>query len=155
MSTAVAKREPRSVATWFRRGPLENLREEMEGLFSRAFGEDTGLLPLDRIVPSLDLAETDGAVEVRMDIPGMEAKDIDIQVNGNLLTISGERKEEREEKGKTYHRVERRVGSFSRTVTLPSPVKEAAVDAQYRNGTLTVKLPKTEEAKSKKITVKT
>jgi HSP20 family protein len=124
-------------------------------LVSRAFGEDVALWPSERIIPSLDLAETDGIVEVRMDIPGMENKDIDIQVNGNLLTISGERKEEREEKGKTFHRVERRVGSFSRTVTLPCPVKEDAVDAQYKNGTLTVKLPKTEETKSKKITVKT
>lgn len=155
MSTAVAKREPRSIGTWFRRGPLGNLREEMEELVSRAFGEDVALWPSERILPSLDLAETDGAVEVRIDIPGMAAKDIDIQVTGNLLTISGERKEEREEKGKTYHRVERRVGSFSRTVTLPCPVKEEAVDAQYKNGILTVKLPKTEEAKSKKITVKT
>lgn len=155
MSTAVANREPRSVGTWFRRGPLESLREEMEGLLSRTFGEDVGLWPSERICPSLDLAETDRAVEVRLDIPGMEAKDIDIQVNGNLLTISGERKEEREEKGKTYHRVERRVGSFSRTVTMPCPVKEDAVDAQYKGGILTVKLPKTEEAKSKKITVKT
>jgi HSP20 family protein len=127
----------------------------MEQLVSRAFGEDVALWPSERILPSLDLAETDGAVEVRLDIPGMEAKDIDIQVNGNLLTISGERKEEREEKGKTFHRVERRVGSFSRTVTLPCPVKEEAVDAQYKNGILTVKLPKTEEAKSRKITVKT
>ena len=154
MSTAVAKREPRSLGTWFRRGPLGNLREEMEELVSRAFGEDVALWPADRIVPSLDLAETDGNVEVRMDIPGMEAKDIDIQVHGNLLTISGERKEEREEKGKTFHRIERRVGSFSRSVTLPCPVKEDAVDAQYKNGLLTVKLPKTEEAKSKKIAVK-
>jgi HSP20 family protein len=154
MSTAVAKREPRSVGTWFRRGPLANLREEMEELVSRAFGEDVGGWPTDRIVPSLDLAETDSNVEVRMDIPGMEAKDIDIQVNGNLLTISGERKEEREEKGKTFHRIERRVGSFSRSLTLPCQVKEDAVDAQYKNGLLTVKLPKTEEAKSKKITVK-
>lgn len=154
MTTNVAKKEPRSVGTWFRRGPLGNLREEMEELFSRAFGDDAGVWPSDRVMPSLDLAETDGNVEVRMDIPGMDAKDIDIQVNGNLLTISGERKEEHEEKGKTFHRVERRVGSFSRTVTLPSPVRETAVDAQYKNGILTVKLPKTEEAKSKKITVK-
>ena len=154
MSTAVAKREPRSVGTWFRRGSLGNLREEMEKLVSRAFGEEVGLWPTDRIVPSLDMAETDSNVEVRMDIPGMDAKDIDIQVNGNLLTISGERKEEREEKGKTFHRIERRVGSFSRSLTLPCQVKEDAVDAQYKNGLLTVKLPKTEEAKSKKITVK-
>jgi HSP20 family protein len=127
----------------------------MEGLLSRTFGEDVGLWPSERICPSLDLAETDRAVEVRLDIPGMEAKDIDIQVNGNLLTISGERKEEREEKGKTYHRVERRVGSFFRTVTLPCPVRDDSVDAQYKNGILMVKLPKREEAKSKKITVKT
>jgi HSP20 family protein len=133
---------------------LGDLREEVEELFSQAFGGDGGLWASERIIPSLDLAETDGAIEVRMDIPGMEAKDIDIQVNGNLLTISGERKEEKEEKGKTYHRVERRSGSFSRCVTLPCPVKEETVDAQYKNGILTVKLPKTEEAKAKKITVK-
>ncbi len=155
MTTAVAKKEPRSVGTWFRRGALGNLREEMEELFSRAFGEEIGTWSSERTVPSLDVAETDGGIEVRVDIPGMDAKDIDIQVHGNLLTISGERKEEREEKGKTYHRVERRVGSFSRSVTLPCPVKEDAVDAQYKNGILTVKLPKTEEAKSRKITVKT
>jgi HSP20 family protein len=143
------------VGTWLRQGPLGNLREEMEQLVSRAFGEDVALWPSERILPSLDLAETAASVEVRMDIPGMEAKDIDIQVNGNLLTISGERKEEHEEKGKTFHRVERRVGSFSRTVTLPCPVREEAVDAQYKSGILTVKLPKTEEAKAKKITVKT
>jgi HSP20 family protein len=154
MSTAVTKREPRSAKTWFRRGPLGTLREEMEDLFSRAFGEETSLWPSERMIPSLDVAETDGAIEVRMDIPGMEAKDIDIQVNGNLLTISGERKEEKEEKGKTYHRIERRSGSFSRSVTLPCPVKEDAVDAQYKSGILTVKLPKTEEAKRKKIAVK-
>ena len=155
MSTGIAKREPRSVGAWFRRGPLEGLREEMEDLVSRAFGEDAKSWPSDRIVPSLDVAETNNAVEVRMDIPGMDAKDIDIQVNGNLVTISGERKEEREEKGKTYHRVERRVGRFSRTVTLPCPVKEDAVDAQYKDGSLTVKLPKIDEAKARKITVKT
>ena len=154
MTTAVAKSEPRKMRPWFRRGPLESIREEMQDLLSRTFGEDLEMWPADRIVPSMDVAETDGAVEVRMDIPGVEAKDIDIQVNGNVLTVSGERKEEREEKGKTYHRVERRVGTFSRSITLPCPVKEDAVDAQYKHGILTVKLPKTEEAKARKITVK-
>lgn len=153
MSTTVAKKEPRTAGTWFRRGPLGNLREEMEELFTRAFGEES-LWPAERMVPSLDVAETDRALEVRMDIPGLEAKDIDIQVNGNLLTISGERKEEKEDTGKTFHRLERRSGAFSRTVTLPCPVREDAIDAQYRNGILTVKLPKTEEAKAKKIAVK-
>ena len=89
-----------------------------------------------------------------MDILGMESKDIDIQVNANILTVSGERKEEHEEKGKTYHRVERRVGAFSRSVALPCPIKEDAVDAQYKNGILTIKLPKTDDAMARKITVK-
>jgi HSP20 family protein len=154
MATAIAKSEPRKLRPWFRRGPLESIREEMQDLLSRTFGEEGDLWSVDRITPSLDLAESDNALEVRMDIPGMEAKDIDIQVNANVLTVSGERKEEREEKGKTYHRVERRVGSFSRSVTLPCLVKEDAVDAQYKNGTLTIKLPKTEEAKARKIVVK-
>ncbi len=155
MSTAVSKPQPRGLKNWMRRGPVESLREEVEDLFARAFGEDIALWPGERAMPSLDLAETDGAIEARVDLPGMEAKDIDIQVSGNLLTISGSRKEEREEKGKTFHRIERRLGSFSRSVTLPCPVKEDAIDAQYKNGTLTVKMPKTEEAKSRKITVKT
>ena len=154
MATAIAKSEPRRRRTLFRRGPLESIREEMQDLISRTFGEEGDLWSVDRITPSLDLAEADNALEVRMDIPGMEAKDIDIQVNANVLTVSGERKEEREDKGKTYHRVERRVGAFSRSVTLPCPVKEDAVDAQYKNGILTIKLPKTEEAKARKITVK-
>ena len=154
MATAIAKSEPRRRRILFRRGPLESIREEMQDLISQTFGEEGDLWSVDRITPSLDLAEADNALEVRMDIPGMEAKDIDIQVNANVLTVSGERKEEREEKGKIYHRVERRVGSFSRSVTLPCPVKEDVVDAQYKNGILTIKLPKTEEAKARKITVK-
>lgn len=154
MSTAIAKREPQSVRPWFRRGPLETIREEMQDLMSRAFGQDIELWSGERLCPSLDLSETDNALEVRLDIPGMEAKDIDIQVNGHMLTISGERKEEREEKGKTYHRLERQCGLFSRTVTLPCAVNEQGIDAQYKNGTLTVKLPKTAEAKSRKIEVK-
>jgi HSP20 family protein len=149
------KQEPRKVGNWFRQRPLGSIREEVQELMSRAFGEHVDVWPFERISPSLDLIETEGAVEVRVDIPGMEAKDIDIQVNGNLMTVSGERKEEREEKGKTYHRVERRTGSFSRLVTLPCPVKEGAVEAQYKNGILTVTLPKTEECKSRKINVKT
>ena len=154
MATAVAKSEPRNVRPWFRRGPLESIREEMQDLLSRTFGEEGDFFTVNRITPSLDLAETNGALEVRMDIPGMEAKDIDIQVNANVLTVSGERKEEREEKGKTYHRSRTSGGSFSRSVTLPCPVREDAVEAQYKNGILTIKLPKTEEAKARKITVK-
>jgi HSP20 family protein len=89
-----------------------------------------------------------------MDLPGMTAKDIDIQISGSVLTVSGQREEEREEKGKTFHRVERRYGSFSRSVTLPSAVEESEVAAECRDGVLTIKLPKTEESKAHKIKVK-
>jgi HSP20 family protein len=154
MTTAVAKREPRTLGSWFRRGPFENLREEMEEMITRAFGDEGGLLSGERMVPSLDLSETDGSLEVRMDVPGVDPKDLDIQVNGNLLTICGQRKEEHEEKGKTFHRVERRTGSFSRSVTLPSAVEEEGVEAQYKNGILTVTLPKTDTAKGKRIPIK-
>jgi HSP20 family protein len=106
------------------------------------------------VTPALDMSETDTAIDVRMDLPGITAKDIDIQVNGNLLTVSGERKEEKEEKGKTFHRVERSYGSFSRTVTLPGAVNESEVAAEYKDGVLTITLPKTEESKAHKIKVK-
>jgi HSP20 family protein len=127
----------------------------MDDLMNRVLGEEVGLWPFDRMGCSLDLTETDHLIEVRLDIPGMDPKDIDIQLNGNVLTLSGRRKEEKEEKGKTYHRVERLSGRFSRSISLPCPVKEEAIDAKYRDGVLTITMPKTEEAKSKKIEVRT
>jgi HSP20 family protein len=107
-----------------------------------------------RLVPTVDLSENPTSVEVRMDLPGLKPEDIDIQLANNVLTISGERKAEKEEKGKTYHRVERRRGTFSRSLTLPTAVAEDKVDAEYREGVLTVTLQKTDEAKSRKIKVK-
>ena len=153
MSTlAPVKRESKAVRPWFRFEPMMRVREEMEDLMNRTFGEEGW--PFGRVAPSLDIAETNGAVEVRLDIPGVEPTEIDIQLNGNMLTVSGHRKEEKEEKDKTYHRVERRFGSFSRAIVLPCPVKEAAIEAKYRDGVLTITMPKTEEAKARKIEVK-
>jgi HSP20 family protein len=135
------------------RDPLAALREEMNALRTQFIGEGEGWLS-EGIVPALNVTETESAVEVRMDIPGIEAKDIDIQVVGNLLTIAGERKEEKEEKGKTFHRVECRSGSFSRAVTLPCSVTEDKVAAEYKDGVLKITMPKSEEAKAHKIKVK-
>lgn len=154
MATQVKKRETQGMQPWFSRGPLSNLRHEMEEWFANAFnGEEAW--PFGQLMPSLDMSETDQMVEVRMDLPGVDAKNLDIQISGNMLNVSGERTEEKEEKGKTWHRVERRFGNFTRSVVLPCAVKEEAVDAQYRDGILTIKLPKTEEAKARKIEVKT
>jgi HSP20 family protein len=127
----------------------------MEDLMDRVFVEGEEMWPFGRLAPSLDLAETDHAVEVRFDVPGVEAKDIEVQLNGNVLTVSGHRKEGKEERGKMYHRVERRAGTFSRSISLPCPVREETIEAKYVDGVLTITMPKTEEAKSKKIEVKT
>jgi HSP20 family protein len=134
--------------------PLGSLREELDNLLSR-FGDWEGQWASQLMSPSLDVAESEGAVDVTMDVPGMKAENIDIQVVGNRLTISGERKEEKEEKGngKSYHRIERHMGSFSRTVALPCDVDEAKVDASYQNGVLKIRLPKSEGAKAHKIKV--
>jgi HSP20 family protein len=155
MSTlAPPKRETKAIRPWFRFSPMTTVREEMEDLVNRVFNEGEDSWPFGRIMPSLDLVETLHAVELRLDVPGVEPKEIDIRINGNMLTVSGHRKEEREENGKTFHRLERRSGVFSRTISLPCPVKEEMIDAKYRDGILTITMPKTEEAKSKKIEVK-
>lgn len=137
------------------RSPLASLRQEFDDLIARFWdGEAEKNWFAGSFAPSIDLVEADNAFELRMDIPGMDAKDIDVQVHGNTVTVSGQRKEEKEEKGKTYHRVERRNGSFSRTLSLPCNVNDDEVAADYVKGVLTVKLPKSEDARSKKVAVK-
>jgi HSP20 family protein len=153
MSTLATRRPNRLPSVWGR-DPFTTLREEMNDLRARLFGDGEEEWFAGAIAPAIDVSETDTAVDVRMDVPGVTAKDIDIQINGNLLTVSGERKEEKEEKGKTFHRVERRYGNFARTVMLPCAVAESEVAAEYRDGVLTIKLPKTEESKAHKIKVK-
>lgn len=152
MSTTLAKRPTPQTRTWLPR-PFQAIREEVEDLVNQAIGDPETWNFSRLFAPSLDLSETDSTLEVRMDLPGIKPEQVDVQVSGNLLTISGERKEEREEKGRAFHRMERRCGSFARTVSLPCPVKEEKVDAQYRDGVLTITLPKTDEARSHKVKV--
>lgn len=134
--------------------PRAGLLEEFEDAVSRLWDTGGNAWTFGASIPSLDISETEKAVEVKLDVPGVTAKEIDIRLNGNLLTVSGERKEEQEKKGKMFHRVERRYGNFSRSITLPCPVQEDEVAAEYRDGVLSITLPKTEEAKSRKIAVK-
>jgi len=151
MSTTLTKPRREVPAT---RSPFALLRQEMDELISRFWdGEKENWFTVP-YAPSVDLTESTNAFEIRMDIPGLDAKDIDVQIHGSTVTLSGQRKEEKEEKGKTYHRVERRTGSFSRTLMLPCEVNEDEVAAEYNQGVLSVKLPKCEEAKSKKVAVK-
>jgi HSP20 family protein len=101
-----------------------------------------------------DVSEDENNLTFKVDMPGMKADDIDIQAEGGTLTITTERRSEREEKKKTYHRVERSYGGFCRSFQLPSTVDPSKVEATYDEGVLTVNVPKTEESKARKITVK-
>ncbi|MCA9240075.1 MAG: Hsp20/alpha crystallin family protein [Planctomycetales bacterium] len=154
MSTSLLPRAGRSMLPDWNRGPLTFFREEMDDLVNRFLPHDDQANSLFPVTPSLDLSETDTEVQVRMDLPGVKPEDIDIQLNGNQLRVSGERKEEKEDKGRTYHRIERRFGAFSRSVTLPCEVEEDEVAAEFHEGALTVTLPKSEQTKSRKIPVK-
>jgi len=133
--------------------PWTLMRQEMNDLFANVWGGSASM-PGGTFAPALDVVEKDNSFELHMDVPGLDAKDLDIQVQGNSVTVSGQRKSEKEEKGKTFHRIERRSGSFSRTITLPCTVSEKEVAAEYTNGVLNVVLPKCEKARPSKITVK-
>jgi HSP20 family protein len=108
------------------------------------------------VMPDVDVTETDTELRISAELPGMEEKDVEIELSGNQLTVRGEKKEEREETKKDFHVSERRYGSFRRTLQVPETVDAEKIDAEMKNGVLTVVLPKTEEAKSKarKISVK-
>ncbi len=105
------------------------------------------------VVPPIDISETDNELLVKAELPGISKKDIKLTLEENILTISGEKTEEREEKERNYYLVERRFGSFRRSVTLPVSIDPDKVKASYRDGVLTVTIPKREEAKVRKIKV--
>jgi HSP20 family protein len=105
-------------------------------------------------LPAVDVSETGDKITVKAEIPGMEAKDIEISMVGDTLTIKGEKKAEKEEKDENYHMVERSYGSFNRAMKIPAMVDAEKVEATYKNGVLTVVLPKKEEVKPKAIEIK-
>lgn len=105
-------------------------------------------------LPSLDVAETKNEIVVKAEVPGMESKDIDISLSDGVLTIKGEKKQEKEEKEEDYHLIERSYGSFTRSVQLPTKVRSDKIQASYKNGVLTITLPKSEEIKKKEVKIK-
>jgi HSP20 family protein len=154
MATTLPTRISQKLSRLRHREPFLALQEEMDDLINR-FSEDWGAEWMSRpFAPLADVSETADSLQVKMDVPGMPAKDIEVEVVGNTLRVSGERKEEHEEKDKTWHRIERRSGSFARSVTLPCPVKEDKIEATCDEGVLTIKIPKAETAKAHKIKVK-
>ena len=137
----------------FRNGsiaPLEDLAREVDSLVQNIFDPEDRA---QKFTPFANLAETEISYELTLDLPGVNAEEVSVELNDGKLIVAGERKSEAEEVGKTFHRVERRYGKFRRVLSIPAPVDEERITADYRDGVLTVTLPKSEKVKVKKITV--
>ena len=135
---------------------LDGLKREMDDIFERFFDWRPSLRLRDKTswMPLVDLSETPKDILVKAEIPGMEKEDIDVSLEGKTLTIRGEKKTEEEEKDENVHRLERRYGSFLRTIELPADVDASKVNATYKSGVLKLKLPKVKSQTAKKIEVK-
>lgn len=137
--------------------PFNWLRREVDNLFDNFWRSPNqqpqlGLYEREKgfnLIPDTDISETDNEFTVITDLPGLEEKDINVDIQNNILRIRGEKKVDREEKGRDFHRVERLSGSFNRSIQLPSIINEENAQANFKNGVLTVTLPKSAEAKSK------
>ena len=143
------------LSPWKPFGELSPFRKEMDRLWNRFLGETPFARTFNEMwSPSVDISETKDDFVVKAELPGLEAKDVNVSISGNVLTIKGEKKAEEEEKDEHYHRVERYSGSFQRVFQLPSGVKADKVEANFDKGVLKVTLPKVEEAKKKEIEIK-
>lgn len=142
---------------WKEEGQLTKLRREMDRLFDR-FSEGwpfRAIVEEGEWAPSLDVSESGKEVIVKAELPGLDPKEIDISIRGDMLTIRGERKKEEEKKGEHYHRIERSYGAFSRSVRLPTEVDTDKVNATYKDGILRIEMAKTKAAAAKKVEIKT
>jgi HSP20 family protein len=129
-----------------------SLQSDIARLFGDAYGAGE-ISGRGAWTPFLDVYETPESFVVKVDLPGLNPNDVDVTLDQNLLTISGERKATNEVKEENYHRVERRYGSFQRTVSLPAHVDADAIQASFNGGVLEITVPKSEQAKPRKIKV--
>jgi len=142
--------------------PLAVIQRDMNQLFDNFFrGMGAGPLSatgegLSRFVPSLDVRENDKELTIKAELPGMDEKDVEILLTENSLTLKGEKKEEKEDKGKNYYHMERSYGSFQRVIPLPDGLDANKAEARFKKGVLSITLPKLEAAKTKakKISIK-
>jgi HSP20 family protein len=134
---------------------LSTIQSEMNRLFNTFFDAPHGNGPtaLRRWLPAMDLVETDDDFVLRADLPGLSEDDVNIEVEDNVLTISGERKAEHEERKEGYYRVERASGSFARSLTLPEGIDPERVRASFDKGVLEVRIPKPEQRKPRKVQI--
>lgn len=142
------------IVPWRPFGELSSLRSEMDKLWGRYFGDKTvSSLFSEEWNPSVDISETKDKIIIEADLPGLETKDVQINITGNVLTIKGEKAEEKKEKKEQYYRNERWRGSFQRTLSLPVEVKADKAEAKFEKGVLKITLPKVETARSKQIKI--
>ncbi|MDE1889648.1 MAG: Hsp20/alpha crystallin family protein [Planctomycetota bacterium] len=147
----------REITKWTLLPTISSLQSEMNRMMDRFFrGGDLSEFgtEIGAWIPPIDLSETAEKITVKAEIPGIDPKEVDISIQGDTLLIKGEKKEEKEEKGKNYYRMERRYGGFSRSIDLPSSVDTNKVTAEYKNGVLEITLQKKEAVKPKQISVK-
>ena len=129
------------------------LQNRMNSLFSNLNNENESALTTASFIPAVDVYEDDKKVVLKLEVPGIEEKDLDVRVENNTLTVKGERKFEKEEKEENFHRIERRYGSFYRAFTLPSTVDTEHIGANYSAGVLKLELNKKAEAQPKQIKI--
>ncbi len=147
-----------SIMRWRPGRELATIRDEMNRLFDEFFSgfpfpeRRRGLME-GEWAPIVDVAETDENIVVTAELPGVKQNDVEITVVNDVLTLKGEKKEEKEIKKENYHRIERSYGSFQRSITLPTGVQADKAKASYKDGVLTVTIPKVEEAKPKSIKI--
>ena len=141
-----------TITRWGTFQGLNSLQDQVNRLFGHAAGQ-SGEADVTAWAPPVDIYETEQALVVKADLPDVEEKDIDVRVENNTLTIRGERKFEKDVKEDNYLRVERTYGSFLRSFSLPETVNSEGITADYKNGVLTVQMPKREETKPRQIKV--
>ena len=132
---------------------LNALQGRLNRLFEEQYGGREESLTTGAFVPPVDIYEDEHSIQLKLEVPGIDEKDLDIKVENNTLTVTGERKFEKEEKEENFHRVERRYGSFTRSFTLPQTVNTEDIQADYSQGVLKIRLAKRAEAKPKQIKV--
>lgn len=144
-----------TLTRWEPRREALALRQAFERMFDEPFDfRFPHLWRLDQFEPMLDLAEDEQAYIVKASVPGVKPEDVEVTLQHNILTIKGESREAKEIKEESYHMRERRYGSFMRSLNLPTEVKAEEIEAKHEDGVLTVRLPKSEGDKPKKIAVK-
>lgn len=144
----------RNVAPWYNANEFATMEREMNRVFDRLFNGGVEDASVSTWLPAVDIVEQENEYLVHVELPGVDKNDVKINLVNSVLTIKGEKKFEKEENKKNYHRSERVYGSFQRSFTLPNTIKADKIEAAYNDGVLIITLPKAEEAKPKEIEVK-